>query len=146
MKEEMCRARKKLVLRVVIALGRCFCLSAFKFCPRPKLKKCNRYWPTSFFNRLVWRRRCAEHKQKLVLQVGIAIRRWFCLWEMCRAGNKLAFHMGKALGRWFCLLAFKFCPHPKLKRSNRHWPTSCFDRLVWRRRCAVRKNWCSAWE
>ena len=33
MNEKVCRVKKNLALRVGIALGRWFCLSAFKFCP-----------------------------------------------------------------------------------------------------------------
>ena len=34
-----------------------------KSCPHPKFENRRRYWPTSFFNRLVWMRRCAERKK-----------------------------------------------------------------------------------
>ena len=57
------QSKKKIALRVRIALGRhVFAYWCHKSCPHPNFKKRNRYWPNSFFNRLIWRRRCAEPK------------------------------------------------------------------------------------
>ena len=58
------QSKKKIALRVRIALGRhVFAFWRHKSCPHPKFKKRNRYWPNSFFNRLVRRRRCAVPKK-----------------------------------------------------------------------------------
>ena len=58
------QSEKKVALHVGIALGRhVFAFWRHKSCPHPKFKKRYRYWPTSFFNRLVWMRSRAERKK-----------------------------------------------------------------------------------
>ena len=72
------------------------CCRRHKSCSHPKFENGHKYKLT-FFNRLVWMRKCAEW-------VGIALGRYI-----------------------FVFLCHKSCPHPNLKNCNRYWPTVLFE-------------------